>query len=135
MELVSEMLQIAMAEDGDETDEVKEEYGKKMDETLADLRGRLEEARRNEGKPPLEPPEPSQAGVVAGHDEAEKKRIEELESALATSQERVSRSCTSYVCGLLIHIQGIHSRSRTCVVAGEDAKAWRRGRGCGKRCG
>jgi len=97
MELVSEMLQIAMAEDGDETDEVKEEFGKKVDETLADLREKLEEARRNEGKPPLEPPEPTPAGPAAVPEEAEKKRIEELESALATSQERVSRSCATCV--------------------------------------
>ena len=91
MELVSEMLQIAMAEDGDETDEVKEEYGKKMDETLADLREKLEEARRNEGKPSLEPPESSQAEAAAVPDRAENKRTEELESALLTSQERVSQ--------------------------------------------
>lgn len=50
MQLVSDMLQAAMAEDGDEDDEVKEEYGKKMDETLASLRVKLEEAKRNEGK-------------------------------------------------------------------------------------
>lgn len=96
MELVSEMLQIAMAEDGDKTDEVKEEYGKKMEETLADLRGKLEEARRNEGKPPLDPPEPSQAGAAADFDEGEGRRIEELESALVASQEKVSRSCPSF---------------------------------------
>lgn len=53
MELVSDMLQAAMAEDGDEDDEVKEEYGKKMDETLASLRVKLEEAKRNEGKSPV----------------------------------------------------------------------------------
>ncbi|KAL9119814.1 MAG: hypothetical protein Q9187_003628 [Circinaria calcarea] len=50
MQLVSDMLQAAMAEDGDEDDEAKEEYGKRMDETLATLRVKLEEARRNEGK-------------------------------------------------------------------------------------
>lgn len=49
MELVSQMLQVAMAEDGDESDEVKEEYGKRVDESLASLRTKLEEARRNEG--------------------------------------------------------------------------------------
>ena len=53
MELVSDMLQAAMAEDGDEDDEVKEEYGKKMDETLASLRVKLEEAKRNERKSPV----------------------------------------------------------------------------------
>ncbi|KAL8719632.1 MAG: hypothetical protein Q9225_003380 [Loekoesia sp. 1 TL-2023] len=49
MSLVHEMLRAAMAEDGDENDEVKEEYGKQMDETLAALKARLEEAKSNEG--------------------------------------------------------------------------------------
>lgn len=49
MELVHQMLQVAMAEDGDESDEVKEEYGKRVDESLASLRTKLQEARRNEG--------------------------------------------------------------------------------------
>jgi len=50
MELVNTMLRAAMAEDGEEDDEVKEEYGKQADEGLAKLRSKLEEARRNEGK-------------------------------------------------------------------------------------
>jgi hypothetical protein len=54
MELVHQMLHIAMAEDGDEDDEVREEYGRKVDESLASLRLRLEEARRNEGIVPQE---------------------------------------------------------------------------------
>lgn len=49
MELVHRMLHIAMAEDGGEDDEVKEEYGRKVDESLASLRTKLEEARRSEG--------------------------------------------------------------------------------------
>lgn len=49
MELVHQMLHIAMAEGGDESDEVKEEYGKRVDESLASLRTKLQEARRNEG--------------------------------------------------------------------------------------
>ena len=49
MELVHQMLHVAMAEDGAEEDDVKEEYGRKVDESLATLRTRLEEARRNEG--------------------------------------------------------------------------------------
>lgn len=43
------MLKAAMADDGDEDDELKEEYGKSMDETLAALKGRLEEAKSAEG--------------------------------------------------------------------------------------
>lgn len=52
MELVHQMLRVAMAEDGNDNDEVKEEYGRKVDESLASLRVRLEEARRNEGIDP-----------------------------------------------------------------------------------
>ena len=44
-----------MAEDGDEDDKVKEEYGKKADETLASLRMKLEEARRNEAEEGIAP--------------------------------------------------------------------------------
>ena len=55
MELVHDMLQIAMAEEGAEDDDVKEDYAKRADETLAAMRVQLEEARRNEGKPPIEP--------------------------------------------------------------------------------
>lgn len=44
------MLRVAMADDGNEDDEAKEEYGKKVDETLANLRAKLEDARRSEGK-------------------------------------------------------------------------------------
>lgn len=54
MEAVHSMLRVAMADDGDEDDETKEEYGKKVDETLATLRARLEDARRSEGKIDLE---------------------------------------------------------------------------------
>ena len=55
MELVSDMLQIAMSEEGADDEEIKEDYGKRADETLAAMRAKLEEARRNEGKPPIEP--------------------------------------------------------------------------------
>ena len=49
MELVHQMLRVAMAEDGSDDEEAKEEYGRKVDESLASLRTKLEEARRNEG--------------------------------------------------------------------------------------
>lgn len=93
MELVNQMLRAAMAEDGDEDDEAKEEYGKKMDETLADLRLELEEARKNEGKPPLEPSSkgvssPEVDEVQAPATSLTTKRVEELELALATSREQ-----------------------------------------------
>ncbi|KAL8753222.1 MAG: hypothetical protein Q9184_005488 [Pyrenodesmia sp. 2 TL-2023] len=49
MSLVHQMLHAAMAEEGDEDDEVKEAYGKQMDEQLAALKARLEVAREEEG--------------------------------------------------------------------------------------
>ena len=102
MELVNEMLKIAMAEDGEETDEVKEEYGRKVDETLADLREQLEEARRKEGKPPLSstdstPPTKEQllpietSDADAKPDTLAQKQIELVRSALTASQEKVSQ--------------------------------------------
>lgn len=54
MELVHDMLHVAMAEDGADNDAVKEEYGRKADESLATLRLRLAEARQNEGVLPQE---------------------------------------------------------------------------------
>ena len=50
MEVVHQMLRIAMAEEGEENDEEKEEYGRQVDEKLSLLRDRLAEARRQEGK-------------------------------------------------------------------------------------
>ena len=93
-----------MAEDGEESDEIKEEYGKRVDETLAGLREKLEEARRAEGKPPLLGPSQniefgdeneasSRAGVVVDMDASGHtlglQRVTELESALVASQEMV----------------------------------------------
>ena len=49
MEVVHQMLRVAMAEDGEENDEAKEEYGRQADESLASLRAKLEGARRIEG--------------------------------------------------------------------------------------
>ena len=94
MELVSEMLKVAMAEDGD--NEELEEFGNKADETLASLKQKLEEARINEGKQPFTEAElqgePSVNGIsksslgkgVSGDEDTEK-----LRSELATSQATV----------------------------------------------
>ena len=89
-----------MAEDDEESDEIKEEYGKRVDETLAGLREKLEEARRAEGKPPLLGPSQeiesgsenrasSRTGVVVDMDASSVQRVTELESALVASQEMV----------------------------------------------
>ena len=98
MELVNEMLQAAMAEDGDEEDEVKEEYGRKVDEQLASLRIKLQEARRNEGKEDIKPPETvSNPGDKSGsahapplQDDVQHENPGTLNSALSDSQQKVS---------------------------------------------
>jgi len=53
MDLVHRMLVAAMADDGVEDDQVKEQYGKTADDTLASLKAKLGEARRREGKQEL----------------------------------------------------------------------------------
>lgn len=101
MELVSDMLMVAMAEDDGESDEVKEEYGRKVDEKLADLREQLEEARRKEDKPLIGSPAglptprdttdvPERRDQVAESDDLDGKRAEELLSTLTSSQEQAS---------------------------------------------
>ena len=102
MELVNQMLKAAMTEEGDEEDEVKEEYGKRMDENLASLRSKLEEARRNEGKVPIKGSESKvdidykDEPLATKHtnddrDQANDAEIEKLRTALSTSEEKVSR--------------------------------------------
>lgn len=59
MELVHQMLSIAMAQDGDEDDELKAEYNQKMDKSIAELRTQLEESRAAEGLPPVIPATPT----------------------------------------------------------------------------
>ena len=50
------MLRAAMDDDGTRDDATKEEYGDQADQDLAMLRAKLEEARRNEGKEPIDTP-------------------------------------------------------------------------------
>ena len=52
--IVHQMLRVAMADDGEDDDEVKEQYGKEADERLAELRAQLEEARTAEAHLALE---------------------------------------------------------------------------------
>ena len=54
MELVSQMLRIAMSNDTEADDETKEQFGQQADEELAALKAKLEEARQREGREPLE---------------------------------------------------------------------------------
>lgn len=85
------MLHVAMAEDADSTDEAKEEYGKKVDESLAAIRSKLEEARRSQGLDTgdskidevTEVPKAAPLDVET-HDE-----INELKSGLVESQSKV----------------------------------------------
>ena len=58
-----------MAEDGDEDDDVKEEYGKEMDDTLAALRVRLEEAKSLEGCPGSDKPPNNGASNIGDQDD------------------------------------------------------------------
>ncbi|KAL8643229.1 MAG: hypothetical protein Q9226_008414 [Calogaya cf. arnoldii] len=61
--IVHQMLRVAMADDGDDDDEVKEQYGKEADERLADLRSRLEETRAAEAH--LSPEEESNSQILS----------------------------------------------------------------------
>ena len=100
MEIVNGMLQAAMAEDGEGDEETKEAYGKKAEEHLATLRSKLEEARRNEGKGPIESPltQPASfedsAKETAPTAEPQISDTTELQSALIESQEKVSVTCS-----------------------------------------
>lgn len=88
------MLQVAMAEDGDSTDEAKEEYGKKVDESLAAIRAKLEEARRSQGldtgdsnsEAATEAPKATPLGIET---ETSLDEINELKSGLVESQSKV----------------------------------------------
>lgn len=94
MEVVHKMLQVAMAEDCDSTDEAKEEYGKKVDESLAAIRTKLEEARRSQGfdtvdsnfEEVIETPKAAPLGVET-HVFLEE--INELKSGLVKSHSKV----------------------------------------------
>lgn len=94
MEVVHTMLQVAMAEDGDSTDEAKEEYGKKVDESLAAIREKLEEARRSQGldtgdsnsEAATEVPKAAPLGIETETSIAE---INELKSGLVESRSKV----------------------------------------------
>lgn len=94
MEVVHTMLQVAMAEDGDSTDEAKEEYGKKVDESLAAIRTKLEEARRSQGldtgdsnsEAATEAPKAAPLGVET---QVSLDEINELKSHLVESQSKV----------------------------------------------
>lgn len=94
MEVVHTMLQVAMAEDGDSTDEAKEEYGKKVDESLAAIRTKLEEARRSQGldtgdsnnEAATETPKAAPLGIET---EVSLDEFNELKSGLIESQSKV----------------------------------------------
>lgn len=107
MELVNQMLRAAMAEDGNEEDEIKEKYGKQADEGLAELRSKLEEARRNEGKVPLDAHDDGPANKRNGS--AKTSDVTELETKLAMSQqesEKLHRELSS-LRQQLLHADGV----------------------------
>ncbi|KAL8845495.1 MAG: hypothetical protein Q9176_000131 [Flavoplaca citrina] len=67
--IVHQMLRVAMADDGDNDDEVKEQYGKEADERLADLRARLEEARTAEAQSNHEEQPDTETSIQENHAE------------------------------------------------------------------
>ena len=98
MELVHRMLTAAMADDGVEDEQVKEEYGKTADDTLASLRAKLEEARRREGKEGLKEPQ-SDMDINADGETSDRIEIQSAisdgqpVSALAESNQKVEHLC------------------------------------------
>ncbi len=94
MELVHQMLHVAMAEDGHEDDETKEEYSKKVDESLASLRAKLEEARRSQGlevgdsrkDAPAQVPKPM---TVDGETGTSPDEVSKLKAGLTESHSKV----------------------------------------------
>lgn len=98
MEVVHKMLSAAMAEDGVGDDEAKEVLGQRADKTLANLKTKLEEARRVEGKEPLGNDQSPVSGVVGNGINREASNgvmsppsveVERLKSALSESEEKV----------------------------------------------
>lgn len=102
MVAVNQMLRAAMAQDGDESDEVKEEYGKKVDEGLASLRLKLEEARHKEAEEGtssspvnvIDPKEVHRSAIekTPSHTQAMESSgtdARQLQMALAASQKKV----------------------------------------------
>ena len=80
-----------MDDDGTRDDATKEEYGDQADQDLAMLRAKLEEARRNEGKEPIDttgdatlPGPVKEAWPVVN--------IGEMEAKLTASEEKVCHS-------------------------------------------
>lgn len=77
-----------MDDDGLRDDEAKEEYGDQADKDLAMLRAKLEEARRNEGKEPLDAT--GEAALPGSVKEAlPAVDVGELETKLAASEGKV----------------------------------------------
>ncbi|KAL8908574.1 MAG: hypothetical protein Q9171_005409 [Xanthocarpia ochracea] len=103
MSLVHQMLRAAMAEDGDEDDDVKEEYGKQMDNTLAALRVRLEEAKTFEGCLGSDKPPNNGAPNIGDQDDTSdatesKSRLEDHDqsnAAQALSESQTTANCTT----------------------------------------
>ena len=97
MELVQMMLKVAMKEESEEDDTVRDEYERKFDENLADLKGKLYEARREEGKEPRDLEEAAkkevekeeETVVTADTPVVDDSKVKELEERLAAEQEKV----------------------------------------------
>ena len=88
MSVVSTMLRAAMADDGSGDDEIKEEYSNQVDEDLAMLKEKLNNARQSEGKEPFD----AENDMKLPNSAKEVEPVVEtagLETKLAKSEERV----------------------------------------------
>ena len=93
MEIVHKMLTAAMTDDGIEDDEIREEYGKTADDTLASLRARLEEARLKEGDKDSSEP---RAHADGSNVEAKTQPIRDsrqTQSNLSENTQKVCKAC------------------------------------------
>ena len=124
MDLVHSMLKAAMAEDGDEEDEVKEEYGRQMEENLAGLKEKLEEARRNEGKDPI----PSRAIQEETDSKEAATGLDHHQVELGACQEKVRQSPSNLSLGVMANVvEDFFVGARNCCYPGQDATDQRRG--------
>ena len=98
--VVSTMLRAAMADDGSGDDDIKEEYSNQVDEDLAMIKEKLDEARRSEGREPFD----AENGLDVSKSIEEAEPVVEangLEAKLAASEARVGSSAgTQWYCWL-----------------------------------
>jgi hypothetical protein len=80
--LITDMVRIAMAQDGDEDDDLKMEYNKKMDEDLANLKAKLGDIKNDDGQPVLQ--------EIQNEATPKSEETSDLQAQLESSQAKVS---------------------------------------------